>query len=116
LLLCSHRLDEIRRLVDRVVVMEEGRVAWQGSADEYLASRAEAIVEVRTDAADAGEWLAARGFSRGATGWWARTVPAPERAALARSILTSLNGRIADVMVRDNERLQITEQVKEHDA
>jgi ABC-2 type transport system ATP-binding protein len=26
LLLCSHRLDEVRRLVDRVVVLEEGRI------------------------------------------------------------------------------------------
>lgn len=105
-LLCSHRLDEIRRLVDRVVVMEEGRVAWQGAASDYLANRAEAIVEVATDAIDAGEWLTAHGFNRGATGWWTRTMPAQERVVLVRSILSQLNGRVRDVMVRDVERLQ----------
>ncbi len=105
-LLCSHRLDEIRRLVDRVVVMEEGRVAWQGAATEWLADRAEAVVEVSTDGLAAGEWLAARGFSRGATGWWVRTLPAQERVVLVRSILGQLNGQVKDVMVRDIERLQ----------
>jgi ABC-2 type transport system ATP-binding protein len=105
-LLCSHRLDEIRRLVDRVVVMEEGRIAWQGAATEWLADRAEAVVEVSTDGLAAGEWLTAHGFSRGATGWWVRTLPAQERVVLVRSILGQLNGQVKDVMVRDIERLQ----------
>lgn len=105
-LLCSHRLDEIRRLVEHVVVMEEGRVAWQGAATDWLADRAEAVVEVSTDTLAAGEWLAAHGFSRGATGWWVRTLPAQERVVLVRSILGQLNGQVKDVMVRDIERLQ----------
>jgi ABC-2 type transport system ATP-binding protein len=105
-LLCSHRLDEIRRLVDRVVVMEEGRVAWQGRAHDYLADRAEAIVEVATDVQDACAWLLARGFTRGATGWWVRTLPAQERVVLVRALMHELNGRVQDVMVRDIERLQ----------
>jgi ABC-type multidrug transport system ATPase subunit len=37
LLICSHRLEELERLVDRVVALEEGRVTYQGDAAAYLA-------------------------------------------------------------------------------
>ena len=105
-LLCSHRLDEIRRLVDRVVVLAEGNVAWQGSATAYLEDHAEAIVEVQADGDFAGDWLAARGFRRGSTGWWSRSMPAQERAHLLAEIGRNLNGQVRDVLARDVERLQ----------
>lgn len=105
-LLCSHRLDEIRRLVDAVVVLAEGRVAWQGSVDGYLDRHAEAVVEVRTAGTGADDWLSARGFSRGSTGWWSKQVPAGERALLIGEIGRSLNGQVRDVLARDVERLQ----------
>jgi ABC-type multidrug transport system ATPase subunit len=105
-LLCSHRLDEIRRLVGRVVVLAEGELAWQGSAAAYLDLHAEAIVEVQAAGEPADSWLSARGFSRGATGWWSRSIPVHERARLLGDIGRSLNGQVRDVMARDVERLQ----------
>ena len=105
-LLCSHRLDEIRRLVDRVVVLEEGRVAWQGLASDYLDAHAAAVVEVHVASDRAAEWLLARGFVRGATGWWSRSLPIGERARLVAEIGRELNGQVRDVMARDVERLQ----------
>jgi len=39
LLCCSHRLEEIRHLVDRVLLLEEGRVAWEGPAERFGAER-----------------------------------------------------------------------------
>jgi len=103
-LLCSHRLEEIRRLVDRVVVLQDGRVAWQGDAGAYLEDHAEAVVEVRADDG-ANVWLQSRGFLRGATGWWSRCVPVHERARLVGEIGKNLNGQLRDVMARDVERL-----------
>jgi ABC-2 type transport system ATP-binding protein len=37
LVLCSHRLEELRHLADHVVALEEGRVAYDGPAAEFLA-------------------------------------------------------------------------------
>jgi ABC-type multidrug transport system ATPase subunit len=106
ILLCSHRLDEIRRLVDRVVVLAEGRLAWQGAAATYLDDHAEAIVEVDAEGEHAAAWLRARGFVQGATGWWSRSLPVHERAQLLGEIGRQLNGQLRDVMARDVERLQ----------
>lgn len=105
-LLCSHRLDEIRRLVDRVVVLDEGRLAWQGPARDYLEQHAEAVVEVQAAGDTADAWLSARGFCRGATGWWSRALPVGERARLIADIGKNLNGQVRDVVARDVERLQ----------
>ncbi len=102
--LCSHRLDEIRRLVDRVVVLQDGALAWQGDTDSYLDEHAEAIVEVRAD--DADDWLLARGFARGAGGWWNRAVPVGERARVLADLGRNLNGQVRDIVARDVERLQ----------
>lgn len=105
-LLCSHRLDEIRRLVDRVVVLADGRLGWRGSASAYLAEHAEAIVEVHAEGERADDWLLARGFSRGLAGWWSKLLPVAERAGLLADLGRSLNGQVRDVMARDIERLQ----------
>jgi ABC-type multidrug transport system ATPase subunit len=105
-LLCSHRLEEIRRLVDHVVVMAEGAVAWQGDAAAFLTAHAEAIIEVRADGDLAADWLLARGFARGSTGWWSKSLPVAERARLLGDLGRSLNGQVRDVMARDIERVR----------
>ena len=105
-LLCSHRLDEIRRLVDRVVVLAEGVLDWQGPADAYLDDHAEALVEVRADGDHAVAWLTARGFARGTTGWWSKAVPVHQRAGEVKDVGHNLNGCLRDLMARDVERLE----------
>lgn len=106
ILLCSHRLDEIRRLVDRVVVLEEGRLVWSGPAAGYLDEHAVAVVEVHAEGEQAHAWLGERGFLRGPTGWWSRTLPVRERAGLLRDLSRTLNGAVRDVTARDVERLE----------
>lgn len=103
-LLCSHRLDEIRRQVDRVVELAEGRIAWQGASTEWLVDHAEAVVELRTAGEDAAAWLVQNGFCRGRTGWWQRAVPAADRAAVVGVLVQTLGSRVVDVMARDLER------------
>jgi ABC-type multidrug transport system ATPase subunit len=122
-LLCSHRLDEIRRLVDRVVLLEEGRVAWHGPAGAYLEAHAEALVEISIGIdAEIGAargktaaWLEERGFRRGAAGWWSKAMPVTERARLLAEIGQRLDGEVRDVIARDVERLTLRDPEKRSD-
>lgn len=63
-ILCSHRLDEVRQLVDRVVELRDGAVIHDGSVSELLDDRRAYRVEVwlQADAAAAAAFLVARGF------------------------------------------------------
>jgi ABC-2 type transport system ATP-binding protein len=104
LLLCSHRLEELARLIDHVVLLEEGRIAWEGSAENFLDARAATVVEVRTSD---GAALAALGFTSGRDGWWSRGVPRGEAADLTRAVMAELGDRIDDVVVRNLEAVDM---------
>ncbi len=109
ILLCSHRVEEIRRQVDTVVVMAEGRVRWHGPAQRYLDETTVAVVEIAVRGDDAAAWLTTRGFAAGRGGWWSRTVAASERPRLMRDALQHLNGSLVDVLARDRERTDRTD-------
>jgi ABC-2 type transport system ATP-binding protein len=104
-LLSSHRLDEIRRLVAHVVVLEEGRVAYDGPAPDYLAAHAESVIEIAASGEQAARFLRGLGFVAGNGDWWSCSVPVNQRAQLLRVIVRELNGKVTDVMARDVERL-----------
>ena len=118
LLLSSHRLDEIRRLVDQVVLLEEGRIAWQGPVGSFLAERSISVVEVRLrepgdtsqDPSAGGgdaEWLRSRGFRNGVGGWWVREARPEEAARLAEDFGRGIPGRVLDLVVRPLEHVEI---------
>ena len=106
LVLCSHRLEEIRPLVDHVVALEDGQVAYDGRAAEYLAGRVGTLIEVRFRGADAG-WLVDRGFSAGTDGWWSKAVDRPTKLALVPAALAALGGELADLVVRDVDLVEL---------
>ncbi len=106
-LLCSHRLDELRVMVDRVVALADGRVVHDGVAGDYVAAHTRTVVEIllSPDADDA--WPRARGFSAAAAGWWSRPVDHAEKLRLLPE-LAALGGALRDVVVRDLDRLVVT--------
>jgi len=106
LILCSHRLDELRALVDHVVALDEGKVTYDGPAMSYLAARQEAVIELRHHG-DAQAWLAANGFTRGAGDWWSRAVSHAEKLELLPAALAQLGGSLDDVVVRDTDRVDV---------
>jgi ABC-2 type transport system ATP-binding protein len=103
ILLCSHRLEEIRHLVDRVLVLEDGRLVHDGAAAEYLRGRAPSRIEVLPEGEHAERWLDGSGFRRGTSGWWTRAVCNRERVALVAAVTASLGKDIADLVVREQE-------------
>ena len=47
LLLCSHRLEEVRALVTRVASLADGRLQWEGPVEEHLAARGVSLLPLR---------------------------------------------------------------------
>jgi len=107
LLLCSHRLDEIRPLVDHVLLLEDGRLAYDGPAREFLARSALATLDVWVEGAEAEAWLAARGFRRSPAGVWRRTVEPAEKMKLMPELLRELGASVRNVNARDLEALEL---------
>lgn len=110
LILCSHRLEEIRALVDHVIALEDGRLVYDGDAARYLAQRVGARLEVRVAGA-AGRWLADHGFAAGVDGWWSRTVDRDAKLTLVPAALDALGPALVDLVVRDVDLVELHREV-----
>jgi ABC-2 type transport system ATP-binding protein len=106
LLLCSHRLEEIRPLVDDVLVLNEGRLVWQGPVERFLSECGVAQLEVWADGAAAAAWLMQQGFRRSDGGPWLRTASAAEKMELLGSIPRELGPALRNLNARDLEALE----------
>jgi ABC-type multidrug transport system ATPase subunit len=100
--LCSHRLEEIRQLVDWVLALDEGRLVYDGPAADFLAAATTAWIEVRAEGAAAEAWLRERGFRRAGRGWICAVKPS-EKVPLLAALTAALPGALRDVSVRDQE-------------
>jgi ABC-type multidrug transport system ATPase subunit len=109
LVLCSHRLDEIRLLVGHVLLLEEGRVAFDGPADALLGRCALTAIDVHADGEDASAWLRARGFRHTPAGVWHRTLPHSEKLGLIAEISRELGPALRNLSARDLEGIDLGE-------
>jgi ABC-type multidrug transport system ATPase subunit len=107
LVLCSHRLDEIRPLVDHVLRLEEGRVAYYGPAAALLSRSARAALDVWADGEEAAAWLLAHGFRRSPAGVWRRTLTHAEKMKLLPELSRELGPRLTNLCARDLEEIDV---------
>jgi ABC-2 type transport system ATP-binding protein len=103
-LLCSHRLEELRHLAEDVVELADGKVVYDGSIEQLLGARGMSTIEVYADA-DHGAWLLGRGFHAGAPGWWARTFTRDEKLRVIPELIATLGAGLRDLVVRDLESI-----------
>jgi ABC-type multidrug transport system ATPase subunit len=116
LILCSHRLEEIRTLVDRVMVLEEGRLAYFGPTEDYLDRMTLSTIDVQMKNGVDDAALARLGFQSGVAGWWSRTATRSEKLELVAQISHDLEGQIVNLLVRDAEAVQLDDQGGRDDA
>ena len=105
-MLCSHRLEVLRHLIDHVILLEEGRVAWDGPLDTFLARCATSVLEVRATSDARARWLRAHGFAPGTGYWWAKTVARADKAEELLCLVAELQGDLTDLLVRDVETVK----------
>ncbi len=108
LVLCSHRVDEVRHLVDRVVRLEEGRLVSDASLAQALEGLRAFRVELtfREAVADPeAATLAARGFARvGPTRFHGHFSDQAKVDVVSRAVAT-WGPRLLDLSVQDAEAL-----------
>lgn len=107
LLLCSHRLEEVRQLVDSVLLLEGGRLTYDGPVEAFVDAKAASVVEVRVEGGDAEAWLAAHGFRRGRDGWWVRATRPAEKRAVIGALSREFGDALRDLNARDLEALDV---------
>ena len=106
-ILCSHRLEEVRHLVDHVLVLDEGRLVYDGPAAAILEASTTSWVEVRAEGEAAARWLQSRDFRRLAGGWWVRATTPREKLALLPELVHALDGALRDFAVRESDSLEL---------
>ncbi len=109
LVLCSHRLAEIRHLVDHVVVLDEGRVTRTQDARTLLGGASESTLEALVAESLGREQMTALGFSGGKGGWWARTVTREQKMGVLRNLEGELGDALIDLQVRDLETIDLAQ-------
>lgn len=107
LVLCSHRLEEIRTLVDRVMVLEEGRLAYFGPTEEYLDRMTLSTIDVQMANGAGNDVLRNLGFEPGVAGWWSRTATRSEKLELVGALTRHLGGQVSNVLVRDADAVSL---------
>ncbi len=106
-LLSSHRLEELRALADRILILDEGRIAHFGPAEHFLRDRATSRIEVRCAAnGSAAAWLREAGFARNAGGRWQVETPADQKMEVIKRMITALGAAVEDLQVHESERLE----------
>lgn len=115
MILCSHRLEEIRTLVDQVMVLQEGRLAYFGPTEAYLDSITLSTIEVQMLNGKGADTLAQMGFEPGVAGWWRRTATRTEKLALVAELSGTLGGRLGNLLVRDAEAVQLAKKEEDHE-
>lgn len=106
-ILCSHRLEEVRPLVGHVLMLEEGRLSYDGEAARFLDACSVSQLEVAAEGEAAAEWLRVHGFRRTAAGLWLRSVTQAEKLKLLAELAPALGAALRNVNARDLEQLEL---------
>lgn len=109
--LCSHRIEEVRQLVDRVVEMKEGRIARDAPLRELLAELRSFRVEValRRQRGEAEEFLRTNGFHSVAPGRLGALFSQSAKVDVVARLLRLHQDDIADLSVYQVEDLALAE-------
>ena len=116
LILCSHRLEEIRTLVDQVMVLGEGRLDYFGPTEAYLDRMTLSTIDVQMKNGVDTEALERMGFEPGVAGWWSRTATRAEKLELVSTMSRDMKGRVLNLLVRDADAVHLDEQGGENDV
>lgn len=110
--LCSHRIDEVRQLVDRVVELSEGRVERDASVSELLADRQRFRIDValaKTASEAVSRFLAEQGFAAAGPNRFEALVTQSDKVAIVARLVREHGTCISDLSVYHVDDLDLTD-------
>ncbi|HSQ67400.1 MAG TPA: ABC transporter ATP-binding protein [Polyangiaceae bacterium] len=112
--LCSHRIEEVRQLVDRVVELQDGRIARDAPLHELLAEMKRFRVEVALERGkrEAEAFLRANGFETVAPGRLGALFTQADKVDLVAKLLREHKDAIVDLSVYQVEDLHVAQPVR----
>lgn len=112
--LCSHRIEEVRQLVDRVVELQDGRIARDAPLHELLAEMKRFRVEVALERGkrEAEAFLRANGFETVAPGRLGALFTQADKVDLVAKLLRDHKDAIVDLSVYQVEDLHVAQPVR----
>jgi ABC-type multidrug transport system ATPase subunit len=111
LILCSHRVEEVRRLVDRVIELRDGRVIADAAAEDLLGKRQTCRAEVILHDAQgpAARFLTSLGFRRTGVRQLGATLSQSERLDIIGRLLAQHGAEVRDLTLsEEEERAELT--------
>lgn len=113
-ILASHRPDELRSLVGHIAQLNDGRVAFHGSAREFLAQKSRTVVELRCAEDVNQEWLRELGFKRVHPQQWIGIFSANKKEQLLKDLGWQSRESVHDLIVHDVEHVDLNTLGEEH--
>ena len=110
--LCSHRIDEVRQLVDRVVELREGRVERDATVEELLADRQRFRIEVcltKTAPESVRAFLLESGFLAAGPARFEALVSQTEKVGIVARLVREHGASISDLSVYHVDDLELGE-------
>jgi ABC-2 type transport system ATP-binding protein len=102
LVLCSHRVDEVRHMVDRVIELRDGQLARDASIAALLGDLRSTRIEVKTDSAACARFLLDRGFMNIADGRFSGSFRQDEKLELISDLIRLHNAAVSDLSIFDD--------------
>lgn len=102
LVLCSHRVDEVRHMVDRVIELREGRLFRDAPIAELLGELHSTRIEVKTHVPACARFLLDRGFQRVGEGRFSGTFRQGEKLELIADLLRMHDAAVSDLSIFDD--------------
>lgn len=114
--LCSHRIEEVRQLVDRVVELKEGRIERDASVEEILADRQRFRIEVTLAHAapdTVRAFLLESGFTALGSERFEALVSQSDKVAIVARLVRAHGANISDLSVYHVDDLDLGERARE---
>jgi ABC-type multidrug transport system ATPase subunit len=105
-ILASHRSDELRSLVDNIVLLREGAVAYHGDARSFLARSTRTVIELRCDENGGHDWLRDMGFKQVHPQQWVGAFPSDNKEQILNTLGWKRKPSVHDIIVHDVEHVE----------